>query len=428
MSNLIRYTRQAVPEVVENEWQVFRADGGDASLPQGKVIVPFAWWLENGAKADNLARARQGQLSVWLAPADDVSAHADEILAGAELWPLIAVDFPVFKDGRGYSTAALLRRLGWQGELRAIGDVLVDQVVALARVGFDAFALRADQNTASALAQFSVFSVSFQDDWRGRRSQIADQVQGEAPEAPLSAMRAAQLWQIPAGDIPAEKLAEKIAVLQQRLRAIASEHKNVKFATSLAAEDMVLTDAIVSSGVKISLFTLDTGRLHAATVDMIAAVEKHYGISIARFRPLDSAVDAYIAEYGLNGFYESEQARQRCCQVRKVAPLNAALADADAWLSGQRREQSVTRHDLPLSERDEARGITKYNPLFDWSETEVWAYLKQKNVPIHPLHRRGYPSIGCEPCTRAVRQGEDIRAGRWWWLLKESKECGLHKK
>jgi phosphoadenosine phosphosulfate reductase len=168
--------------------------------------------------------------------------------------------------------------------------------------------------------------------------------------------------------------------------------------------------------------------LHQETIDITDQVQKHYGISIASVAPESTDVDSFVAQYGLNGFYDTEEAKKACCGARKIKPLNKALLGADAWLTGQRREQAVTRSDLPLRELDDVRHVAKYNPLFDWTESEVWAYLQNKEVPIHPLHFQGYPSIGCEPCTRAVKAGEDIRAGRWWWLQQDSKECGLHVK
>lgn len=243
-----------------------------------------------------------------------------------------------------------------------------------------------------------------------------------------SGLRRPELWAIPQHNITATALDAKAEVLYERLKTIAAEHQDVRFATSLAAEDMVVTDAIVQSGAKISLFTLATGRLHQETIEMTAQVQKHYGVSIASVAPEAGDVDAFIAQYGLNGFYDTEEAKKACCGARKIKPLNKALVGADAWLTGQRREQAVTRSDLPLRELDDARNIAKYNPLFDWTEPEVWAYLQGKQVPVHPLHFQGYPSIGCEPCTRAVKADEDIRAGRWWWLQKDSKECGLHVK
>ena len=226
-------------------------------------------------------------------------------------------------------------------------------------------------------------------------------------------------------DITAE-LQAKIGRLDALLDSIAQRHDKVKFASSLAAEDMLLTHAILSRGVKIGIFSLNTGRLHAETLGMIDRVRERYGYEIEQFHPLADSVDEYVAQHGLNAFYESIDLRKRCCEIRKVEPLNRALSDVGAWVTGQRREQSVTRAELHEEEQDHARNIGKYNPLADWSEAEVWTYLTQYDVPVNPLHARGYPSIGCEPCTRAVRPGEDSRAGRWWWESRDTKECGLH--
>ena len=221
-------------------------------------------------------------------------------------------------------------------------------------------------------------------------------------------------------------LAAKIAELDTFLDAIAQRHTAVKLASSLAAEDMVLTHAILSRKLGIGIFSLNTGRLHAETLGMLDKVEARYGYEIEQLHPQREAVAEYVASQGVNAFYESVDLRKRCCEIRKVEPLNRALAGVQAWVTGQRREQSVTRAELHLEEQDVARGIAKYNPLADWSEADVWAYLSAFDVPVNPLHARGYPSIGCEPCTRAVRPGEDSRAGRWWWDSRESKECGLH--
>ena len=239
-------------------------------------------------------------------------------------------------------------------------------------------------------------------------------------------MIAPEFWSIPTSTLTPAELANKSAVLKQRLVDISRRYSDVCFATSLAAEDMVVTDAISKANAKIKLFTLATGRLHQETVDMVKATEDHYGLAIEKVYPQESDVQAFIDQYGMNGFYEGEEPKKACCGARKIKPLNGALLGADAWITGQRREQSTTRTELNLEELDDARGIAKFNPLFDWSEADVWAYLKQENVPIHPLHLKGYPSIGCEPCTRQVKKGEDIRAGRWWWLQSDSKECGLH--
>ncbi|HEY2606244.1 phosphoadenylyl-sulfate reductase [Paraburkholderia sp. RL18-103-BIB-C] len=222
------------------------------------------------------------------------------------------------------------------------------------------------------------------------------------------------------------ELAAKVERLDALLDSIAARHANVKLASSLAAEDMLLTHAILSRGVKIGIFSLNTGRLHAETLGMLDRVKERYGYEIEQFHPQAAAVEEYVGSHGLNAFYESVDLRKRCCEIRKVEPLNRALSDVGAWVTGQRREQSVTRAELHEEEHDAARNIAKFNPLTDWTEAEVWDYLKAFDVPVNPLHARGYPSIGCEPCTRAIRPGEDSRAGRWWWESRDTKECGLH--
>lgn len=234
-----------------------------------------------------------------------------------------------------------------------------------------------------------------------------------------------EFWSVPASTLSDTELDEKSVTLKQRLLDISKRFSDVRFATSLAAEDMVITDAISKADANIKLFTLATGRLHQETVDMVKTTEDRYGILIEKVYPNEDDVQAFIDQYGMNGFYDGEEPKKACCGARKIKPLNAALLGADAWITGQRREQSTTRTELNLEE-DDARGIAKFNPLFDWAEADIWAYIKQENVPIHPLHFKGYPSIGCEPCTRQVKKGEDIRAGRWWWLQSDSKECGLH--
>jgi len=214
--------------------------------------------------------------------------------------------------------------------------------------------------------------------------------------------------------------------LTARLEAIVADFPNAALASSLGAEDMVVTDAILSAGLPIAIFTLETGRLHRETLDLLERVRSHYGHEIEAFRPDPDAMTRYVKEQGLNAFYESVDLRKRCCHIRKVEPLARALAGRDAWITGLRRAQTVTRTDLPLHEHDSVHGIPKFNPLADWSEAEVWACIRARAVPYNALHDRGYPSIGCEPCTRAIRPGEDVRAGRWWWEISNAKECGLH--
>ena len=234
------------------------------------------------------------------------------------------------------------------------------------------------------------------------------------------------LWSIPKEELTLAQVDDLFEKLVKRLKQISEKHHDVRFATSLAAEDMVITDAIAKENIQIQLFTLNTGRLHQSTLDLHQLVQQHYNIKIDSIEPQLENVDQYLRDFGLNGFYDSEEAKKKCCDVRKVQPLQKALQGADAWLTGQRREQAVTRTQLEFEEHDQARCIAKFNPIFDFLENEMWAYLLKRQVPIHSLYRQGYPSIGCEPCTRAVKQGEDIRAGRWWWLQQDSKECGLH--
>ncbi len=217
-----------------------------------------------------------------------------------------------------------------------------------------------------------------------------------------------------------------IATTQATLERIAGDFSPAVFASSLAAEDMVLTDMILRSKLPIGIFTLETGRLHAETLGVLDRIHDIYGVNVDLYRPDPAAVDGYVKNNGLNAFYDSIDMRKECCRIRKVEPLNRALAGNKAWITGQRRAQSTTRAALDVQEVDEAHDMTKFNPLADWSEEDVWHYIRSNNVPYNPLHDRGYPSIGCEPCTRAIQPGEDVRAGRWWWENPESKECGLH--
>lgn len=200
------------------------------------------------------------------------------------------------------------------------------------------------------------------------------------------------------------------------------------FSTSFGAEDMVLLDLIRRHGLPISIFTLDTGRLPEETHRLMQSVETRYGRCVAVYFPDAQAVQRLVAADGTNGFYESVDKRKACCAVRKIEPLGRALTGKRAWVTGLRAGQSVTRARLAAREHDAAYGVEKFNPLHDWAEAEIWAYLRAEGVPYNELHDRFYPSIGCTPCTRAVGAGEDIRAGRWWWERPESKECGLHER
>jgi len=201
----------------------------------------------------------------------------------------------------------------------------------------------------------------------------------------------------------------------------------VGFSTSLGLEDQVLTQIIASINPEMYMFTLDTGRLFPETYDLLDITQKRYRVSIQTFFPDYHSVEKMVNQKGINLFYESVENRKLCCHIRKIEPLKRALENVDVWISGLRREQSVTRHKARLVEFDKPNGKIKVNPLIDWSLDEVWNYIKANNIPYNPLHDQGFPSIGCLPCTRAIEPGEDIRAGRWWWEHPEHKECGLHK-
>ena len=223
-----------------------------------------------------------------------------------------------------------------------------------------------------------------------------------------------------------EGFAQRLADTEAVLARIASEFTPAVFASSLAAEDMVLTDLILSKQLPIGIFSLETGRLPEETLQVIEKVKQKYDYQIQLYYPNPESVAGYVSNHGLNGFYDSVELRKQCCQIRKVEPLGRALAGKKAWITGQRRSQSTTRSNLDVQEQDEAHGLAKFNPLADWSEQDVWHYLRAHEVPYNALHDAGYPSIGCAPCTRAIQPGEDIRAGRWWWENPDSKECGLH--
>ncbi|MCG3702681.1 phosphoadenylyl-sulfate reductase [Aliarcobacter butzleri] len=204
--------------------------------------------------------------------------------------------------------------------------------------------------------------------------------------------------------------------------------KNVALSSSLAAEDQVLTDILLKKNKNASIFTLDTGRLHPETYDVMDATNLKYGIKIDVFFPDNENVQKLYKTQGVNGHYESIENRKNCCNIRKIEPLKRALKDVEVWVTGLRASQSVTRTDMPLVEWDENFNVIKVNPLINWSQEDVWDYIKINKVPYNKLHDQGFPSIGCAPCTRAIKDGEDIRAGRWWWENPEHKECGLHKK
>jgi phosphoadenosine phosphosulfate reductase len=218
--------------------------------------------------------------------------------------------------------------------------------------------------------------------------------------------------------------------VQRARRLLASIEKNYSpaaLASSFGAEDMVLLDLIAHDGLAIEVFTIDTGRLPEQTHELIEQVRDRYGMRIEVYSPWPDSVAAYIEQHGIDGFYEGVPQRQACCNVRKVEPLRRALERKRGWITGLRREQADSRTNLEESAQDPAFKLWKFNPLVEWTEDDVWTYLHANDVPYNALHMQGYPSIGCDPCTRAIRRGEHPRAGRWWWEQQGTrKECGLH--
>ena len=231
----------------------------------------------------------------------------------------------------------------------------------------------------------------------------------------------------------APDLAAKAAAARALLARIAVEHAPAVFTTSFGAEDMVLFDLIAGgsddetrSMKAIGIATLDTGRLPDETYQVWQRATERYRRKVASFFPAAQAVEQYVRVNGINAFYESVAQRKDCCHIRKVEPLARALADQKAWITGLRRSQAASRADLDVESFDDERQLLKVSPLADWSEDDVWNYVRARDVPVNALHARGYPSIGCAPCTRAIQPGEDLRAGRWWWEQADAKECGLH--
>ena len=219
-----------------------------------------------------------------------------------------------------------------------------------------------------------------------------------------------------------ERVAHAVAVLQ----SAATEHAGaIVQATSLGAEDMVLTDLIARHHLPIAVATLDTGMLHAQTLALIPRIEARYGLAVERHAPPQESVIRFVREHGERPMYQSIELRKACCALRKMQPLARMLQGRRAWVTGLRRQQSANRGAVPFSERD-ADGRVKFNPLADWSWADIWHYIATHEVPYNELHDQFFPSIGCEPCTRAIAVGEDFRSGRWWWEEEKAKECGLH--
>jgi phosphoadenosine phosphosulfate reductase len=225
-----------------------------------------------------------------------------------------------------------------------------------------------------------------------------------------------------------ERLASALAgaSLDERLRLVAAAARRPVLTTSFGLEDQALTHAVTAASLPVRIVTIDTGRLFPETYELWAKTEERYGLRIEAFAPEAARVERLVARQGVNGFRRSVEARQACCYDRKVEPLGRALAGADIWITGLRAGQSTNRAATPLAALDPERRLIKANPLADWSRDDVAAYVAAHDVPVSPLHARGFLSVGCAPCTRAVRPGEPERAGRWWWEAESRKECGLH--
>ena len=208
--------------------------------------------------------------------------------------------------------------------------------------------------------------------------------------------------------------------------ALDTYHPRAALASSFGAEDVVVLDMLLAARADARIFTLDTGRLPEETYDVIRRIRDRYGVEIETHFPDRDSVEALVRAKGPYSFRTSVADRRECCEIRKIAPLRRALDGLELWITGLRREQSVTRTTIGRLEWDEAFGLLKLNPIADWSEARVWDYIRAHDLPYNALHDRGFASIGCAPCTRAVFPGEDVRSGRWWWESPEAKECGLH--
>ena len=232
-------------------------------------------------------------------------------------------------------------------------------------------------------------------------------------------------------ELQIKKIAEEMedqSAMEVLKWAINAYAPKIALASSFGAEDVILIDMMVKiNKEKAKIFTLDTGRLNQETYDVMDAIRKKYGIQIEVYFPEQRETEEMVKIKGMNLMYESVENRKLCCEIRKVHPLNRALSKLDGWITGLRREQAITRANIYKLEIDSSHGnIAKINPLADWTNEMIWDYIHKNNVPYNKLHDSGYPSIGCEPCTRAVHRGEDPRAGRWWWEDATQKECGLH--
>jgi phosphoadenosine phosphosulfate reductase len=349
--------------------------------------------------------ADPAEVATVLEPTADAAALA--AAASGNAGP-IAIRFPAFGDGRGISLAVLLReRHGFTGEIRAVGHLIPDLAQFLLRSGFDTAEIDDPEHATIWKASVSRIKHNYQ---RGYRNLLplrrdASRTEAESLDARLTRVKS---------------LTDRIREMRRRIEG------RIVFSTSLQLEDQAILHAIAESGAEIDVFTLDTGRLFPEVLETVELSEIRYGVRIRLVAPEAREVEELVARDGVYGFRHSIDNRKACCEIRKVRPLNRELEGAQGWISGLRREHSDARAEVPLAAWDEARGLIKVNPVSDWSTHDLTAYVAANNVPVNPLHARGFVSIGCAPCTRAVQPGEHPRAGRWWWENEEKKECGLH--
>ena len=337
------------------------------------------------------------------------TANEEALLAaaGGNAGP-IAIAFPSFTDGRGFSLARLLReRHGFKGEIRAVGYLIPDHGQFLLRSGFDT----AEVTDPDAV---QIWKASLE----RIRHNYQPAVRNMLPLRWNASRKAA---------IALDKALGEAGDLVSRIKAVAASIEGrIAFSTSLGLEDQAILHAIAKSGADVDIFTLDTGRLFPEVLETVELSELRFRRRIRLVAPDSKEVEELVSRDGVYGFRQSVENRKTCCEVRKVRPLNRALEGAQGWITGLRREHSDARADVPLAEWDAERGLVKVNPVADWSTDALMAYIADNNIPVNPLHARGFVSIGCAPCTRAIQPGEDPRAGRWWWENEDKKECGLH--
>lgn len=349
--------------------------------------------------------ADPAEVATVLEPNADGAALA--AAAGGNAGP-VAIRFPTSIDGRGLSLAVLLReRHGFKGEIRAIGHLIPDLGQFLLRSGFDTAEIADPEQASAWKTSLSHIKHNYQ---RGYRNPLPLRRDASRQEAEALDQRLAHV----------KNLTDRIREMRRRIEGC------IVFSTSLGLEDQAILHAIAESGADIDIFTLDTGRLFPEVLETVELSEIRYRLRIRLVAPDAKEVEELVARDGVFGFRHAVENRKACCEVRKVRPLNRELNGAQGWISGLRREHSEERSDVKLAAWDEARGLIKVNPVADWSTHDLTAYIAANNVPVNPLHARGFVSIGCAPCTRAVQPGEHPRAGRWWWENEEKKECGLH--